>query len=99
MMETASTQVYVGDFVNFSHSSLGIICAKVQRFYMKVIIVCYGFNLCSRLPCCKIYYKEENHHHVFIEVQMLPNIEQFCRVCPQAYTVIQIVLSTTKHVK
>ena len=30
-------QVYVGDFVNFSHSSLGIICAKVQCLYMKVI--------------------------------------------------------------
>ena len=45
MMETASMQVYVGDFVNFSHSSLGIICAKVQRFYMKVIIFCYAFNL------------------------------------------------------
>ena len=42
MMETSSMQVYVGDFVNFSHSSLGIICAKVERFYMKVII----FLLC-----------------------------------------------------
>ena len=29
MMETPSMQVHVGDF---SHSSLGITCAKVQRF-------------------------------------------------------------------
>ena len=84
MMETPSMQVYVGDFVNFSHSSLGITCGKVQRFYMKVIIVHDTCTFCSTLHCCKIYYKQENHRNVFIEVQMLLNIEQFCRACPQA---------------
>ena len=83
-MEKPSMQLYVGDFVNFSHSSLGITCAKVQHFYMKVRIVNDTCNFCSTLYYCKIYNKQDNHHHVFIEVQMLPNIEQFCRACPQA---------------
>ena len=61
MMETASMQVYVGDFVNFSHSSLGIICAKVQRLYMKVIIFCYAICVQDYLVV-KMYYKQENHH-------------------------------------
>ena len=51
---------------------------------MKVIIVHDTCTFCSTLHCCKIYYKQENHRNVFIEVQMLLNIEQFCRACPQA---------------
>ena len=40
MVQTNSLQVYVGDFVGIlPNPSVGISCAKVTRFYMKVIYI------------------------------------------------------------
>ena len=99
MMETPSMQLYVGDFINFSHSSLGIACGKVQRFYMKIRIDQHTYTFFSTLHCCKNRRTTTMCSSRCRCYQTLSSFVELAHKQGPPCTVIQIVLSNTKYVR
>ena len=82
MIQTAHFQVYAGDFILETHQecSLELFCGKILRLYMKVHVTVYTPDTIPII--CNLY---DNNQHVFAEVQLLLNLDQFCREHPHSH--------------